>query len=54
MGKISKAISAGLSMFKLRKATADASQVLEGSTFYSGNKELKKESCRIKSPTVRF
>lgn len=42
MGKISKAISAGLSMFKLRKATADASQVLEGSTFYSGNKELKK------------
>lgn len=42
MGKISKAISSGLSMFKLRKATADASQVLEGSTFYSGNKELKK------------
>ena len=42
MGKISKAISAGLSMFKLRKATADASQVLEGSTFYAGNKELKK------------
>lgn len=42
MGKISKAISSGLSMFKLRKATADASQVLEGSTFYSGNKDLKK------------
>lgn len=42
MGKISKAISSGLSMFKLRNATADASQVLEGSTFYSGNKELKK------------
>ena len=42
MGKISKAISAGLSMFQLRKATADASQVLEGSTFYAGNKELKK------------
>lgn len=41
MGKISKAISSGLSMFKLRKATADASQVLEGSTFYSGNKDLK-------------
>lgn len=42
MGKISKAISAGLSMFQLRKATADASKVLEGSTFYAGSKELKK------------
>lgn len=42
MGKISKAISAGLSMFQLRKATADASKVLDGETFYASNKDLKK------------
>ena len=41
MGKIAGAISRGLSLFKLRQATADSGDVLKGKLFFSKSKEMK-------------
>lgn len=41
MGKIAGAIGGGLSLFKLRQATADSGDVLEGKLFFSKSKEMK-------------
>lgn len=46
MGWISGAISKGLSLFKLNQATATESQVLDGYTFYSKSKNIRKGNLR--------